>query len=231
MYKHLYDQFSHWFHDGKGQVWFYSDPHFGDEDVKYFRTNNVSDEEQVKRINSKIGKWDTIVFLGDIGDIRKGSPITKIRGYKVLIMGNHERGAKNYKLNNMQFVAKYKTVYEANEAEARGEIEYWGMDFKWNITGYRSNHLFDEVYEGPLMISDKILLSHEPIRGLDFIYNIHGHEHGNCSNDDHHLNLCAEHINYTPVCLKHIIESGALKNIKSIHRITIDNAVANSMRP
>ena len=58
------------------------------------RKNYIGDEEQIKRINSKIGKYDTLVILGDVGDIEW---VRKIRGYKVLVMGNHDAGATNYK--------------------------------------------------------------------------------------------------------------------------------------
>ena len=92
MYKHLYDSFSHWYRGGS--IYFYSDPHFNDDEMKYLRKNYIGDDEQVKAINRKIGKKDTIVFLGDIGCI---DFIRKIRGYKVLIMGNHDSGASNYK--------------------------------------------------------------------------------------------------------------------------------------
>lgn len=92
MYKHLYDNFKHWYHGGS--VYFYSDPHFADEEMKYLRKNYIGDDEQVKAINKKIGKNDTIIFLGDIGDTEF---IKKIRGYKVLIMGNHDKGATCYK--------------------------------------------------------------------------------------------------------------------------------------
>lgn len=39
--------------------------------------------------------------------------------------------------------------------------------------------LFDEIYDGPLLIAKKILLSHEPIYGLPWCLNIHGHDHSN----------------------------------------------------
>lgn len=199
MYKGLYDQFAHWFHEGKGQVWFYSDPHFADEEMKYIRHNYIGDEEQVKRINSKIGKYDTLVILGDIGDV---GWVKKLRGYKVLITGNHDAGASLYK----------RRIYWTPEDPAY------------------DNRLFDEVYEGALIVSEKLILSHEPI---DFSYalNIHGHDHSMWSkSDDMHWNVCAEHINYTPICLKHIIESGRLKNIPTIHRVTIDSATAKSKK-
>ena len=84
---------------------------------------------------------------------------------------------------------------------------------------------FNEIYNGPLFISDRILLSHEPIN-LPFTLNIHGHDHSNSEQvAPHHLNLCAEHIDYEPVAFKKIIKYGLLKNVPSIHRITIDNAI------
>lgn len=185
MYKGLYDQFAHWFHEGKGTVYFYSDPHFADAEMKYLRANYIGDEEQVKRINSKIGKYDTLVILGDIGDVEW---IKKLRGYKVLIMGNHDAGASKY-------------------------------------TSY-----FDEVYEGALIVSEKIILSHEPAN-FPYALNIHGHDHSKWSKSDAmHWNVCAEHIDYTPVPLKRIIESGALKAIPTIHRETIDAATARKCK-
>ena len=57
------------------------------------------------------------------------------------------------------------------------------------------------------------------------MYNIHGHDHSGWGfKDNRHYNVCAENIGYCPVGIKEIINNGCLKNIKSIHRITIDEA-------
>ena len=210
MYKHLYDNFKHWFRGG--QVYFYSDPHFADEEMKYIRHNYIGDEEQIKRINSKIGKNDTIVILGDVGDT---DWVKKIRGYKVLIQGNHDVGASKYR----------KTEWYDGKEEYEKVVKP-DIPFKY----LKNNHLFDEVYEGCLMISDKIILSHEPV---DFKYalNIHGHDHSMWSkNDERHLNVCAEHINYTPISLKEVVESGYLKNVPNVHRETIDKATDKALK-
>lgn len=91
--------------------------------------------------------------------------------------------------------------------------------------------IFDEIYTGPLMISDKILLSHEPVRGLPWCLNIHGHVHGRGNGGPIYsvdgcrfLNLAADVCNYTPYSLKDIIRAGMLSGIKTIHRIAIDGA-------
>ena len=46
---------------------------------------------------------------------------------------------------------------------------------------------FDEIYSGPLIISEKIILSHEPGE-VPWALNIHGHDHGNSAQDAWHLN-------------------------------------------
>ena len=230
----IYDTFAaRWLHGGS--IWLYSDPHFSDEEMKYLRKNYIGDEEQVKRINSKIGKHDTIIFLGDIGNVEW---IKKVRGYKVLIMGNHDAGATNYQrvvnkistFNSEELTNEDRKMIVANAKEIIQHPEKIKMD-KYFHQRIEDNHLFDEVYEGPLMISDKIILSHEPLDFPPYFYNIHGHDHSKCGhNDEYHFNVCAEHIDYTPVQLSSIIRSGVLKNIDNIHRITIDEATRKKER-
>ena len=88
--------------------------------------------------------------------------------------------------------------------------------------------LFSEVYAGPLFISDRILLSHEPVYGLPWCLNIHGHDHKNMEaykEGCKHINLAANVCEYTPINLGEIIKKGILSDIASIHRLTIDHAV------
>ena len=183
MIKYLYDIFAEKWYRG-GTIYLYSDTHFADEEMKYLRKNYIGDLEQVASINSVVGKRDTLIILGDIGDT---SFISKIRGYKVAILGNHDAGASKY------------------------------------------TDVFNEVYEGPLLISSKIILSHEPV-DYAFALNIHGHDHSGWDKRENHVNVCAEWINYRPVSLKSICESGVLKNIPDIHRVTIDKASAKSRK-
>jgi calcineurin-like phosphoesterase family protein len=178
MIKGIYDCFKHWYHGGS--IWFYSDPHFADEEMTALRKNYIGDEEQVRSINSKIGKNDTLIILGDIGNPEF---LKQIRGYKVLILGNHDKGASVY--------APY----------------------------------VNEVYEGALTISDKIILTHEPV-DVPFMFNIHGHDHSNWHGKDKmHFNMCAEAINYTPVSFSQMIKSGTFKDVPNIHRLVIDKAI------
>ena len=87
----LYDIFNHWCNQ---TVWLYSDPHFGDKELAAGVINRPTDEEQIRLINSKVGKKDTLIILGDVGDIECAK---KLKGYKILIAGNHDTGLTNYK--------------------------------------------------------------------------------------------------------------------------------------
>lgn len=88
---------------------------------------------------------------------------------------------------------------------------------------------FNEVYDGPLMISKKVLLSHEKMV-VPGVLNIHGHEHRGEPRmfyDDGsygEINLASDVCHYIPMNLGIAIKNGLLSHIKDIHRLTIDAA-------
>lgn len=173
----IYDMFNEAWKDYQ-TIYIISDTHFGEDDLKRVFPNRPSDDELVKLINSKIGKKDLLIHLGDVGDLEY---MKKIRGYKILIAGNHESGLEKYK------------------------------------------KVFDQVFSGALIIGEKLILSHEPI-DVKWIFNIHGHNHSGAKNDKYHYNVCADHINYTPVNLNQLLKTGFTSKINSIHRQTINEA-------
>lgn len=154
-----------------------SDVHFNEDDLKQAFPNRPADADLVKMINSKVGRKDILFILGDCGDLEF---VKQLRGYKVLIMGNHDTGATKYK------------------------------------------EVFDEVYEGALIIGEKLILSHEPVE-IPWAFNIHGHDHAGRKRKNH-LNVCADVLGYTPINLNQFLKSGPTANVYTIHRETIDNA-------
>ena len=241
MIKHLYDVFAQRWYRG-GSIYFYSDPHFGDAEMNAIR--GITDEEQINRINAVAHKNDTLIILGDVGDIEC---VKKLKaGYKVLVLGNHDKSASNYR-RVIKKETKYNSEfdYDIYSDMRKLQLDGWvikeiskDIDYNDLFDGVHENavlferviednHLFDEVYEGALMISNKIILSHEPVGFLpEFLFNIHGHQH-NLNYNSLYMNICAEHINYTPVSLKEIVNSGRLKDIQDIHRIAIDRQIAH----
>lgn len=173
----LYKPFQHW--SEKNAIWIISDLHFGeDEDLREAYPNRPSAEEMIKTINQKVGRNGTLLVLGDAG---LPEYVSQLKGYKVLIKGNHEPGLQNF------------------------------------------TNIFDEVYEGMLIIHPHIILSHEPI-AFPYAYNIHGHNHNGQQFSYGSMNVCADVIGYTPVNFNQFIKSGKLKECIDIHRKTIDTA-------
>lgn len=179
----LYERFQDW--SKNGSVYIISDTHFDDEDCIKMSRNWISAEEHIAIIKKVVHKNDTLIHLGDVGNLEY---MKQIKGHKVLLMGNHDCG-----------VSKYKEV-------------------------------FDEVYEGPLMIGEKILLSHEPIIGIDWALNIHGHDHSGRVSDVFHLNLASNVCGFTVFSLGEYLKKHGVSKIKSLHRDTIDNATKRKVK-
>jgi len=183
MIEGLYKCFEHWHREGT--VWLYSDTHFNeDEDLRVPFPNRLSAEEQIKMINSKVGRKDHLILLGDVGDIECAR---RLRGHKILIKGNHDGGLSNYE------------------------------------------DVFEEVYGGPLMIGERIILSHEPL-DINWAFNIHGHTHLLPAARPGHLCVCSDVIGYTPVNFNQFIKSGRLKEVTPLHRLTINKATEKKKR-
>lgn len=225
----IYKQFQHW---NTQTCWIYSDPHFGDEDLQKKISGRPNDEEQIKLINSCTGRKDTLIILGDIGNIECVRKLRAAR--KILIMGNHDSGTTKYK-------RKIETFYYDKDEYTREEVKDLVMkqypNFKISIEDYfRSenatfnywvvkvdNCLFDEVYEGALIVGEKLIFSHEPVE-IPWLYNIHGHDHSGHKRPNH-LNVCSDVIGYKPINLNQWLKSGALAHTQTIHRATIDAAI------
>lgn len=239
MISSLYDQFKYW--NKTGTLWIYSDPHFGESDLEAGMANRPSSEQQVANINRKVGKTDTLIILGDVGDT---TYVKQLRaGYKILVMGNHDKGKTNYERK------KFHVIYSSPDGsdDALWAREQVAKEYsKYNITGFKmkesfidgktrfhfdiDNKLFDEVYEGPVMIAEKLILSHEPVN-VPWAVNFHGHDHtGKFHSDKLHYNFCADTIGYEPVNLNSLMKKGPLSAAESIHRTTINAATARSMK-
>ena len=236
----LYKIFDHWHQNGT--VWLISDTHFNDEEL-YAGTKHINrsnSEAYVKLINSKVGKNDTLIHLGDVGNL---DAMRKVRGYKILIMGNHDAGRTNYerkiytktfdaeKYSRKDAVAKMRAEYPNHCITVNGPYcEQSHMPFFY-YEAIADNCLFDEVYEGPVMIAEKLILSHEPV-DMPWAFNIHGHKHNpGYKGDDHHLNICPEGSGtFEPVNFNQLMKSGFMSRIQTIHRDTIDRATKRSRK-
>ena len=224
----LYKIFDHWHQEGT--LWIFSDPHFGDSDLEIGIHNRPSAAEIVQHINAKCGRKDTLICLGDVGDVEYVKLLRAKR--KILICGNHDAGRTNYERQKWIKIFD-KDQYQRDEALLEMQRLYPGCRYTisegcqfhspfeyWEIIA--DNMLFDEVYEGPLMIAEKLILSHEPV-DVPWAYNIHGHDHQGHKRKNH-TNVCVDVTGYQPINMNQFMKSGALAHIDTIHRDTIDKA-------
>jgi calcineurin-like phosphoesterase family protein len=230
----LYKIFDHWHQEGT--LWIFSDPHFGDDDLTTGIHNRPSPAEIAQRINAKCGRKDTLICLGDVGDVEYVKLLRAKR--KILICGNHDAGRTNYerKIERLYFD---KTYYDRDAALQEAKAKCPGCRYniyeKFQFTPpFESwviecdNMLFDEVYEGPLMIAEKLILSHEPV-DVPWAYNIHGHDHQGHKRKNH-TNVCVDVTGYQPINMNQWMKSGAMAHVETIHRDTIDKATVRKKK-
>lgn len=97
MIKTLYPKFQSW--SNIGSIFIISDTHFDDADCKLMDKNWISVAEQQEILRSTIHKNDTLIHLGDIGNIEqlKQTWNKGKKPYSILIMGNHDKTASKFK--------------------------------------------------------------------------------------------------------------------------------------
>ena len=135
-------------------------------------------KQNVDALSALVAENDLLIHLGDVGDLDYAR---RLKGYKILIMGNHDQSA---------------TKFEG---------------------------IFDEIYQGPVMVGERLLLSHEPV-DIDWAFNLHGHTHNLCARRPNHLCVCADVTGYAPINFNEFMKSGLLKEAMPLHRYTIDKA-------
>lgn len=220
-----------------------SDTHFNDEEL-YIGTKKAiraSAEDYIKLINSKCGKTSGLIHLGDVGDL---NCISKLRaGYKMLILGNHDIGHTIYqrkihkkifdanKYNKQDIIEIMKNEYpncHISISDICYDVQY--VPFTYYIA-FADNRLFDRVFQGPVIVGEKLILSHEPV-DVPWAFNIHGHvHHGDPMSDNQHFNVCGEARKcYEPVNLNQFMKAGFMAKVQTIHRDTINKATKRARK-
>lgn len=228
----VYDYFQGMFQDC-ADLWVVSDTHFGDEELRVGIPQRPIDDELVKRINAKCGKQSALIHLGDVGDL---TYVKKLRAkVKVLIMGNHDKSAESYKRKTVTRVFD-QDIFSKEQAIAAAKVEYPDYDVVSALAGHQlhapftywyiimDNKLFDFVFTGPILLGEKLMLSHEPLMGIDWAVNVHGHDHAGRMTGPGRKNVCLDVTGYEPFHLQAALKTGLLANTKTVHRQTIDKA-------
>lgn len=131
-----------------GKIWLYSDPHFGDLSILKFERRQFKDIDEhneyiLDKINSRINKGDTLIFLGDLG--HNWEPyIQRIKKdiYKVLILGNHDNHAMHKYTSNFDEV--YNGPLFINKFMILSHEPIPVSDHFMNVHGHLHNSYLDD---------------------------------------------------------------------------------------
>ena len=86
------------------EIFFTSDLHFGHDNIirfdhRPFDSVEEMDQAIIERWNKKVTNNNDLVYiLGDVSwydDVKTASIVRQLRGKKVLILGNHDKGIKH----------------------------------------------------------------------------------------------------------------------------------------
>jgi len=183
-------------------TWFASDHHFGHANMmNFFKRDGVTplrpfvdaddmDETIIENHNRVVKPNDRVYLLGDLAIARRNiAKAARLNGRKKLLMGNHDPFVKN---------------------QNRDYFEMAGIE------AVEAFHKFD-----------KFVATHIPVHpsclSTRWNVNVHGHTHDNLVMkmntfrypgdfgfrseevpDERYINVCMEHINYTPISLEEI---------------------------
>jgi calcineurin-like phosphoesterase family protein len=152
-----------------------ADTHFGHDAIRRycdrpFVTAAEMDEAMVRRWNSVVGKEDAVIHLGDFalaGVGRIEELLNGLNGYKILVLGNHDRSAKRmgelgfdevykeYEINGLRCV-HYPEQAQAGEITLAGHVhDAW--DEMYRADSARVVNVGVDVRDFRLRMLDKLL--------------------------------------------------------------------------
>ena len=151
------------------------------------RQQTPMETQIVNKWNSVVSKYDTVFHLGDFSFCnfeKTQSVFSRLNGKIHIIMGNHYR---NRSVNWFRNVGFY------------------------------------QVYEYPICYKGFFWLSHAPmtlVENSNYV-NVHGHIHSpgrlkqyeSILSENHHINVCVEKINFTPLLLEDMIANTPINHV------------------
>jgi len=115
---------------------FYSDPHFGHDNIRLpeyadrpFSSVEEMDEALVTNYNEVVGPTDTVLWCGDAFFRFSTTPqriMPRLNGYKVLVLGNHDRSPRTMLRVGFDLVLREAFVQVANRVCRVSHYPYAG---------------------------------------------------------------------------------------------------------
>lgn len=153
--------------------WFTSDTHFGHANIIHLSNRPFKDvaemnETLIENWNGVVGEDDVIFHLGDVAMgpwVEWDSVLTRLNGYKILVVGNHDRIFKGMSAKQNE---RFQPYYEGWFDEVFHNIEGLGL---FDGTVVNLSHF---PYEADHMEKSRHMEFRLPDNGVPLI---HGHTH------------------------------------------------------
>jgi calcineurin-like phosphoesterase family protein len=142
-------------------IWIISDTHFGhanmlrfkDSDGAFVRSNFDSadhmDEHMIEQWNSVVKDGDIVYHLGDVYFDHGHNALSKLKGRKRLILGNHDNAKSSYLQNNFQKILMWRMFPEFGLLLTHVPVHESSLGFKVNKNVHGHLHqrkIADERY-------------------------------------------------------------------------------------
>lgn len=182
-------------------VWFTSDTHFSHRNIITLSNRpfkvwgepsiELHDQSLIEEFNELVGKNDLLIHCGDValGKIADSLPLVgRLRGYKVLIPGNHDRVFSGEKQKSrIRFDAEYRKVFQ----------EIWPEIVIHTIPQLGTEVMLSHFpYEGDSQENDRHVDKRPVDNGLPLI---HGHIHEKRHIDGRMFNVGVDVNDFKPV--------------------------------
>jgi calcineurin-like phosphoesterase family protein len=202
------------------KVFFSSDWHIGHKNVLKFSNRPFKDIEHMHRVlinnyNHSVGDQGVCYFLGDHGlcgsdTMRK--VMKQLKGIKVLVLGNHDKGINTMYNMGFDVVLHGATLQIANQRVTMSHCPLFGV-YRENTEGMRGGRK-NENWHGEHLEKRRIFTT--PDYGQ---FHLHGHIHSPNSGKsqkilDRQYDVGVDANNYTPVSIS-TIESWISKTIQN----------------
>lgn len=166
-------------------IWVVSDTHFGhDNIIKYcnrpFTNAKEADQLMIDNWNSVVKEGDIVYHLGDVYFGESGRhALTKLKGRKRLILGNHDNGKDKLLHNTFQKIMVWRMFPELGLLLTHVPVHESSLERYYGAT-------------------------HAEVERFDNLVNVHGHIHDKPSPSPLHRNVSVEQTNYTPINIEEL---------------------------
>lgn len=161
-------------------IWVVSDTHFGHDNIisycnRPFANAEIMDENLIENWNNVVKDGDIVYHLGDVYfGVNGRDALSKLKGRKRLILGNHDDGKDQFLQKSFQKIAVWRMFPEFGLLLTHVPVHESSLE-RWEAGELKSKFI-----------------------------NVHGHIHDKDSPSEFHRNVSVEKINYTPINIEEL---------------------------